>query len=119
MTGRSEDPGAWAGGSEAWGLAACRPQAGRHLELQELLGIAPIDPVTFIGAQTETVNHLDRFAGVEARRGVERHVGGEEHMIHTEEVEAAACRRCGAEERGVGVELLEVGRFFIVFRTLV
>src|SRR5579859_5976567 len=77
-------------------------------QTQQALGVAAVDTVLVGGAEAQAFDHPDGLPDVQARRGLVRRVGGEQHVIKAEESQAALRGRQCPEERGVGVEYLEV-----------
>src|SRR5258708_872005 len=92
------------------GFLFCFPlRRSGQLELQHADGVAEIYFAPVVFPELQRIDRLDDLAD-EKRPAfrIERAVGAEEHVIRTEEIQAAAGRRFRAVHRGIGIEHPEV-----------
>src|SRR3954468_5694925 len=83
----------------------CASLFGRRLQAQQAGRVAEVDLAPVAGLERHAVQRLDRLAGEERPAfGVERTIGAEQHVLHAEEVEAAADGAPRAVHRGIAVE---------------
>src|SRR5215475_13076590 len=77
-------------------------------KFEQLLRIPTIDLLFLFLRQVQPFNALDRLACVQTWSGLERHVGSEDNVIQSKEVEATLRRGTSPKQCRVRIEILEV-----------